>query len=668
MTVALAEQKTSVSRTRELLAGLNDQQLEATVSMTGPLLILAGAGTGKTNVMTRRIALLLEEGVHPSEILAVTFTNKAAKEMATRLRKLTPDLRQQPLLCTFHSFCVRLLRQHMSIVDSVREENFTICDSDQAERVIKEAIKALHFKAEDWKPSEQHHAISGAKNRGFGPDDTNLFRTVEHDQVRADMRKIYRKYEELMQANNAVDFDDLLLLTVRLLRQNEIIRHQYHRLYKHVSVDEFQDTNDIQARLIDLLALDGKQPEDVGREFWTKNQRSLFVIGDDMQSVYGFRGSNVEIIRHFQTRYCAELITLEQNYRSSASILEIGNQISSAAGGKFKKILRSNKYKGEAPELRSYESGYQEADGIGRLIAEALQDPNTSCAILYRTTAQARSFEDALRKRKILYSLTGGLSFFERAEIKDMLAYLGYAKNPRNSQLFKRIINLPKRGVGDTAMIALEEISIDQLIGLAAAASLTECPGSVKPATWKKIAAAKNTLDRTTDILLNESRKLADRLKEVVGLIGYEKHLEETYDDWEARLENVQELISAAASFNDGECTLDEFLDYASLNTSQREESDVKVRVHISTIHGAKGLEWPMVVVAGLEEDFLPHIKAIKNGEVEEELRLFYVAVTRAMDRLYLTHAGSRMIFGSWQSRDKSRFLKAIQIGESNAN
>ncbi len=542
-------QQAGVSRIRALISELNEQQLEAACSLTGPTLILAGAGTGKTKVMTTRIAVLMEEGVHPSEILAVTFTNKAAKEMAERLRKMTPHLKQQPLLLTFHSFCVRVLRKHMETVDGQRDGNFTICDSDQSEKTVKEAIKACNFKPEDWKASEMRHAISGAKNRGFGPNDSELFRTIEIPQVREDMRTIYRKYEELMRANNAVDFDDLLLLTVQLFRRHESVRDQYHRLFKHVSVDEFQDTNDIQSRLIDLITLNGSAPESVGKDWWKAEGRSLMVIGDDMQGIYGFRGSKIEIIRNFEARYRAQLITLEENYRSSGAILEIGNRISARAGGKFKKTLRSNKYQGTAPEIKCYESGYEEADDVAMMIAQRLQHTKDSCAVLYRTTAQARLFEDALRKRGIRYSLTGGLSFFERAEIKDVLAYIGHAQNPKNSQLFKRIINLPKRGVGDTAMAALEQVSIDQLIGLTSAASLVECPTGIKPATWKKIRGAKETLDKTSSILLDDTKKLAERLKEVIVLIGYEKHLEDTYDDGETRLENVYELISAAASF-----------------------------------------------------------------------------------------------------------------------
>lgn len=661
----LPEPKTGVNRLRELLAGLNEQQLEAATIMTGPALVLAGAGSGKTKVMTQRIAVLLEQGVHPSEILAVTFTNKAAREMAARLQRLTPHLKQQPLLCTFHSFCVRLLRKHMEMADEVRDGKFTIYDADQSERTVKEAIKALNFDPKEWSAAEQRQAISGAKNRGLTPNDTSLFRYIEIEQIRDQMRAIYRKYEELLRANNAVDFDDLLLLTVRLLRRNDILCHQYHRLFRHISVDEFQDTNNIQARLIDLLALDGKPPEAIAPEFWNKPERSLFLIGDDMQAIYSFRGSDVSIIRNYPNRYRAQVVTLEQNYRSSNAILSVGNQLSAQAGGQFKKILRSNKYEGKAPAIKVYESSFEEADDVARLIAEGLRQPHMKCAVLYRTTAQARAFEDALRKRGIPYALTGGTSFFDRAEIKDILAYVGHAQNPKNNALFKRIINLPKRGVGDTALVALEDVSITHLCSLTQAASLEDCPASIKPATWKKIKAAKAILDQTTGILLDEGKKLAERLKAVIALIGYEKHLEATYDDWEGRLENVYELISAAATLNDGDCTLEEFLDYASLNTNQKEEVDGSTRVFLSTIHAAKGLEWSLVVVAGVEENFLPHINAIKNNEIDEELRLFYVAVTRAEEELYMTLARRRMVFGDWQMREGSRFLQAINVGGS---
>lgn len=642
---------TNRERIHALLNNLNEAQADGVTHMNGPLLLLAGPGSGKTRCITNRIGMLLEHGVSPYSILAVTFTNKAAAEMKERVKTLTKGNYALPTICTFHSFCVQLLRRHIPLASPERTTSFSIYDTGDSEKAIRQAIKELGFDPKFWKVGDMRNAISGAKNQGQSPSHPHIFPWLKVEQVRQEALAIYSRYEQVLLANNAVDFDDLLLLALKLVRQNEHIRDILHERYTHVSVDEFQDTNPIQYNLIKLIACGETPPEALPPTFW--DDRSIAVVGDDQQGVYGFRKADISIIRSFERQFRATRIDLTINYRSTEPIVAFSNAVIKESPEGYKKTLTSHRGTGNPVAFHNFTSGNEEAKWVARTASQALQTPDTKLAILYRTTAQARLFEESLRQLNIPYTLTGGLSFYDRAEIKDVLAYIQFALNPNDNQTLTRIINTPKRGVGETSieqLLVAAQIANQSLYQLL---SQSEAPPSIKPATWKKAQAAITALNTVRNFF--HTLPLSEAILNTLAFIGYFKHLEETQEDWEGRVENVQELVSAAVEFDESESPLSDFIDHSSLNT--KTETDSPARVHLMTMHAAKGLEFPHVVVAGVEADFLPHYNSKTLAEYEEERRLFYVAITRAESQLYVTHANTRIVNGQFLTRTVSPFL-----------
>ena len=652
------------------LDNLNSEQRDAVQTTEGPMLVLAGAGSGKTRVITTRIAYLIERaGVRPDQILAVTFTNKAAQEMKSRVEALLEHDRRtaSPLIATFHALCVRILRRNIERLESGHNRNFTIYDQDDQERLVRQIMKDLHI-ADDKSltPRQALSAISGAKNRGIS---TAAYATqAEYLSDRTEkVSRIYKLYEQRLKQANAVDFDDLLIRAVELLRRIGEVRDYYHNRFRHVMIDEFQDTNGIQyelARLISVGVADIKLIAANGAAKWTG--RSLCVVGDVDQSIYSWRGSDFNIILGFQRDFAGtKVIKLEQNYRSTQTILEAANRVIEQNSKRLAKTLYATKSKGEGSKIGYYQSydGEGEASFVGERIQEHLRRSlDVRCAVLYRTNAQSRLFEEALRRRVIPYNIVGGFSFYERAEVKDIIGYLKLALNPYDDIALARVINSPPRGIGKTTVDILESRKADLGVSL-----------------WETIAVAveNRALGPRATLALEGFRKivvaLGDRVKaneplsEIVRAAtidtGYVHSLEEERTEEAAsRLANIEELVNAAVESEEQGETLRDFIDHAAL-VSDTDQYRADARVTLMTVHSAKGLEFPVVCIAGLEEGLFPHSRAADNEEdLEEERRLCYVAITRAEQHLYITHAMRRRVFGEDQVAEPSRFLNEIPL------
>ncbi|MCM1265154.1 MAG: exodeoxyribonuclease V subunit gamma, partial [Candidatus Gastranaerophilales bacterium] len=639
-----------------ILASLNKEQLSAVKTTKGSLLILAGAGSGKTKVLTSRIAYMVKNNISPREILAVTFTNKAAKEMKERLSGiLGEDIVKYMWVGTFHSICGRILRQDIDkyIFQSGKklDKNFTIYDEQDSLAVIKQAIKKLNLDEKMYQPKLVKAVISNAKNK---MQDAYTFATYARDFKSQRISQIYDDYESVLNNNNAIDFDDMLMLCVKLLEQNPEVREKYYNRFQHILVDEFQDTNQAQYNLVKALYTNNLEtiPE----------SRSLCVVGDVDQSIYSWRGADFKIILNFQHDFKdCKLIKLEQNYRSTGSILNAANSIIENNEQRVDKVLYSNKGDGEKITYYEADDDADEANFIASTIKSTSANYN-KFAILYRTNAQSRSLEEACISHGIPYKIYGGLKFYDRKEIKDAIAYLKLIHNFNDSQSLKRIINVPKRSIGDTTIKHLQDYADANDMSL-----------------YQAIMDIDNidTIQNRTKTRLTEFIKLIHNFKEVqtryplheyISLIleksGYLNELksENTPED-EARIENLQELVNVASEFTPEEQdnVLGEFLAQVSLVSDLDNMEEITNNITLMTLHSAKGLEFPIVFLAGLEDGIFPHSRTFNSlTELEEERRLMYVGVTRAEDKLYMTSAKRRQMWGEYKYYTPSRFIDEI--------
>jgi DNA helicase-2/ATP-dependent DNA helicase PcrA len=645
------------------LEKLNPEQREAVLHTEGPLLILAGAGSGKTRVITFRIAYLIGNGhARPDEVLAVTFTNKAAGEMRERVEGLLGDEANGVWLSTFHSLCARLLRREAPHIGLSRD--FVIYDSSDQVAVVKQASRELGIDDKLVPPRVALARISQAKNRMEGPDSLRGAWNLRDEQI----AKIYEKYLSALKESNALDFDDLLLKTVELFETSAPVRERYSRKFKYVMVDEYQDTNRPQYMLIKRLA---------------ELHRNLAVVGDPDQSIYKWRGADLRNILDFETDFGdAAIVRLEQNYRSTQVILDAATAVIQQNRNRKDKRLWTDRKGGH--KIVYYRGGdeLEEADFIVKSIRQArVEDVDTMMAVLYRTNAQSRAIEDQLMRESIPYKIIGGVRFYERKEIKDSLAYLKLIINPHDDVSLRRVINVPTRGIGKGVMDSLQAIDPDRIAADAPpllAAGLAEV--SSARSLWARmvyavdearlgnraVSALRNFRDMIVG-LANEAQ--TDTVSIAIGKMldrsGYLKDLrDENTEDANDRIENLMELVSAARDYEarDPEASLGGFVDRLSLLSEADEESGTKnARVWLMSMHAAKGLEFPVVFIAGMEEGLFPHSRSSEDeDELEEERRLFYVGMTRAERRLFLTSAARRRVFGEYQSTEPSRFVEEV--------
>ena len=631
---------------------LNEPQREAVYHTDGPLLILAGAGSGKTRVLTHRIAYLIgERGVNPWNILAITFTNKAAEEMRQRVDNLVGFGAESVWVSTFHSACVRILRR---FIDRLGYENhFTIYDTDDQKTLIKEVCRKVDVDTKVFKERSLLSAISSAKNEMILPDEFEL--NAGGDFAKMKIAKVYREYEAQMRANNALDFDDLLVKTVQLLQTQPDVLESYQERFRYIMVDEYQDTNTVQFQLVSLLA--GKY-------------KNLCVVGDDDQSIYKFRGANIRNILDFEHEFPdAKVIKLEQNYRSTGNILNAANSVIANNHGRKEKSLWTENGEGELIRLRQFDTAFDEADFIGEDIKNAVRQGGSynDSAVLYRTNAQSRLLEEKFIAMNIPYKIVGGVNFYARREIKDLLAYLKTIDNGRDDVAVRRIINVPKRGIGLTTINRIQESATERGIGFYEALLAPELIAGVgRSATKLDSFAALIEYFKT----LEEEMNITDLLQEVIEKTGYIESLEnEDKEEAKTRKENIDELISKAATYEescqdkDEKATLSGFLEEVALVADIDSLDEDQEYVVLMTLHSAKGLEFPRVYLAGMEDGLFPGYMSINAGdreELEEERRLCYVGITRAEQELTLTSARRRMVHGETQYNPMSRFVKEI--------
>jgi DNA helicase-2/ATP-dependent DNA helicase PcrA len=679
---------------QELLEGLNEPQREAVTHGEGPLLILAGAGSGKTRVLTHRIAYLIyTDQAQAGEILAITFTNKAAREMRERVERLLGRglISRPPMwLLTFHAACARILRAEAQRLGYTRQ--FTIYDQADARRLTKRSADAVGVDPKRFTPAAIHNQISAAKNRLI---DAGSYREGVGSQFEEMIADVYDIYERDLHRMNAMDFDDLLFRTVNLLELFEEVRERYTSTFRHVLVDEYQDTNHAQYRLLQLLVGGGRaggdavnggpQPGDRPTYAGPIGHRNLAVVGDDAQSIYSFRQADIRNILDFQEDFPdARVVKLEQNYRSTETILSAANAVIANNRGGISKRLWSELGQGDQIQLRGLDDEHAEArfvvGEIERLVDEGAS--RAEIAVLYRTNAMSRVIEDTLVRREIAYQVIGGTKFYERAEIKDAIAYLSLLANPFDVVSFTRVANSPRRGIGQT--------SLQRVLAYAAATDISAWEAAGAPEEVPGLgAAAIKALRRFMDTM-EELRVMAglsghgrggdedaesaavghgvpvgDLLEAMLSQSGYLEALEaERTIEAQGRIENLEQLVEVAREFDaaagEDADTLDVFLQEVALVADADTRSDDEGLVTLMTLHNAKGLEYPIVFIAGMEDGVFPHSRAIDEGSLEEERRLFYVGITRAMRQLYLTYARRRAVFGAQTFGMPSRFLDEI--------
>ena len=632
---------------QSLLDGLNREQQQAVQHTEGPLLILAGAGSGKTKVLTVRIAYLLAQGVNPYEILAITFTNKAAKEMKSRVEGLVGDVANRIWLSTFHSFCAKFLRFELDNFLGYNS-NFTIYDTSDSQAVIKAALKALNLDDKYYPVGAMIGAISDAKNKLLFASD---FRKQARDFYQQKVADVYEYYERELRKNNALDFDDLLLVAVKLLQSNEAVLDKYSKRFRYVMIDEYQDTNHAQYLLAKLLA-----------SHW----KNIAVVGDADQSIYAWRGADIQNILDFEKDYpnCTS-IKLEQNYRSTKIILDAANAVIENNEGRPKKNLWTDKTEGAKIQHFTAQSEHEEAAFIGDTIAKKHDIhgvPYGDMAILYRTNAQSRVLEEALIKRALPYTMVGGTKFYDRKEIKDVLAYLRVLYNPFDDLSLLRIINVPKRSIGATTVAKLQDYARANGTSLFMTLTQLHLVDTIKGKTKEKLEEFGILI--FTLVAEMEDKTVLDILESILDRTGYLAQLEESTDPQDqARAENIGELLSVAKDFQDTNPTgtVEDFLEQVALvndvDSFEQEES----KVTLMTLHAAKGLEFPIVFLGGLEEGLFPHSRTLMNPEeIEEERRLAYVGITRAEKELYISNATTRTVFGRTSIYLPSRFIDEI--------
>ena len=630
-----------------LLTGLNKEQQQAVQHTEGPLLILAGAGSGKTKVLTVRIAHLLAQGVNPYEILAITFTDKAAKEMKSRVEGLVGDVANRIWLSTFHSFCAKFLRFE---IDSFLgyNSNFTIYDTSDSQAVIKAALKALNLDDKYYPVGAMIAAISDAKNKLLFASD---FRKQARDFYQQKVSDVYEYYERELRKNNALDFDDLLLVAVKLLQSNATVLDKYSHRFRYVMIDEYQDTNHAQYLLAKLLA-----------SHW----KNIAVVGDADQSIYAWRGADIQNILDFEKDYpnCTS-IKLEQNYRSTKIILDAANAVIDNNEGRPEKNLWTDKTEGAKIQHFTAQSEHEEAAFIGDTIVKKhdIHDvPYGDMAILYRTNAQSRVLEEALIKRALPYTMVGGTKFYDRKEIKDVLAYLRVLYNPFDDLSLLRIINVPKRSIGATTVAKLQEYARANGTSLFMTLTQLHLIDSIKGKTKEKLEEFGILI--FTLVSEMEDKTVLDILESILDRTGYLAQLEESTDPQDqARAENIGELLSVAKDFQDTNPsgTVEDFLEQVALVNDVDSFEQEEAKVTLMTLHAAKGLEFPIVFLCGLEEGLFPHSRTLMNPEeIEEERRLAYVGITRAEKELYISNATTRTVFGRTSSYLPSRFIDEI--------
>jgi len=630
----------------EILDKLNKQQLNAVTAGNGPVLVVAGPGSGKTRVLTQRIAYLIAvEGVRPWQILAVTFTNKAAKEMQSRVKSLLPDQAIEGIMLgTFHSICARILRRESELLPI--GSNFVIFDTDDQERIVKNVIRELNINEKLYRPPSVHAAISRAKNELIGPDQYPT--TTYRDEI---VKRVYEQYQKRLIASNAVDFDDILLYTARLLEDNPSVRDKYAQRFRHVLVDEFQDTNLAQYAIV--------------REFASFN-KNIFVVGDPDQSIYAWRGADWRNVQRFEQDFPdAQTILLEQNYRSRQNILNAAMGVINQAQNRRRKQLFTERGEGEKVFFYEAPDDYAEAsfvvDTIAQLVASRQFEPG-DCAVMYRTNAMSRLLEEAFLQARLPYRLVGAQRFYGRREVKDIIAFLRLIHNPADEASLDRVINVPPRGIGDKTLITLHTVARQNnmqpgfvLLDLArgadspywssfagrASLSLADFGGML--ATWRASAPSLTTSE------------LFDR---VIRDLSYKEYIDDETEEGVDRWENVEELRRLALEYSTR--SLDEFLENIALVSDQDTIADGNIPT-LLTLHAAKGLEFGAVFIVGLDDGILPHSRSLDEPEgMEEERRLFYVGITRAKDKLYLIRAIQRGGRGAAEETYPSRFLDDV--------
>ena len=631
----------------ELNISLNERQLEAVEHTEGPLLILAGAGSGKTRVLTYRIAHLIEKGVYPREILAITFTNKAAGEMRERVEGMLGE-GTSVFVSTFHSMCVRFLRKNIDRLGYGRD--FTIYDTDDQRTVARQVIKDLGLDSKIFRERAVLSVISSQKNE---MRDCEMYASEAGDFYEKNVAKIYTQYQARLKANNALDFDDILLLTVKLFKENPDVLMGYQERFRYIMVDEYQDTNTVQFELVRLLSA---------------RHRNLCVVGDDDQSIYKFRGANIENILSFEKAFPgAYVIKLEQNYRSTKNILNAANEVIKNNVGRKEKRLWTDNEAGEKPVFKEYDTAGAEADAV---VSEAASCglPLKNQAVLYRTNAQSRLIEERCIARNVPYRMVGGVNFYQRKEIKDVLSYLKVTANGVDDLAVERIINVPKRGIGATTVSRVKDYArINSLSMYDALKKAREIPGI--GAAAKKIAGFVEVIEGFREKNEDPQISIRDLIESVKTDTGYEEELRKD-DEIEAqtRIENIEELINKAVSFEDDSSnedrSLSAFLEEVSLVADIDNTDFGDDRLTLMTLHSAKGLEFEKVYLVGMEEGLFPSASAINSddpeGEIEEERRLCYVGITRAKRILKMSSARERMINGEMRYEKPSRFVAEL--------
>ncbi len=686
----------------DFLSSLNSEQREAVTNTEGPLLILAGAGSGKTRVIAYRIAYLMaDKGIPAWNILAVTFTNKAAEEMRQRVQRLLRDQERSstPLVSTFHSLCVRILRQDIEKLNEKYTRTFTIYDQDDSLRLVKNCIKDLGYDEKQLTPRAVQAAISSAKNRGEDVD-AYTARADSADERRVSIARVYKIYEERLHNNNALDFDDLLIKTVRLLRAVPEVREKYNNKFRYILVDEYQDTNTLQFALISFL---------------TERTQNICVVGDEDQSIYKWRGADIRNILNFEKHFPdAKVIRLEQNYRSTQVILDVAGAVVKHNIERKGKNLWTSNPKGD--RVRYYQASEAETEArwvASKILEHRKEDQNLRAAVLYRTNSQSRVFEEAMRRAGLTYNIVGGFSFYERMEVRDIIAYLKLALNPNDSIALQRVINSPPRGIGKQTLEELDRRATEKglshwevineviaepqnlsprailglkrfkqlVLGLVKLANPTneEDTNGQRPVS---VLTEQDVLANSTDasdldevfqtgtaesfrpLFTSTTAPVSDVVKAAIINTGYEYMLKtEKTDEADARLENLQELVNAAVDYDEqGIEGLREFIDHSAL-ISDADQYKRDAPVTLMTAHSAKGLEFPVVFIVGLEDGLFPHSRSATDlAELEEERRLCYVAMTRAERYLYVTHAIKRRVYGKELASEPSQFLNEMPL------
>ncbi|MCI8321997.1 MAG: DNA helicase PcrA [Dorea sp.] len=632
---------------------LNDKQQEAVFYTDGPLLILAGAGSGKTRVLTHRIAYLIEEkGINPWNILAITFTNKAAGEMRERVDKLVGFGAESVWVSTFHSMCVRVLRRHIGLLGY--DTNFTIYDTDDQKTLMKDICKLLQIDTKQLRERTLLSMISHAKNELVGTKEFRL--QAGGDYLRQKAADVYEEYERQLRANNALDFDDLLVKTVQLYQTQADVLASYQNRFRYIMVDEYQDTNTVQFELVKLLA---------------SGYRNLCVVGDDDQSIYKFRGANIKNILNFEEFFPdAKVIKLEQNYRSTQNILNAANGVIRNNNGRKEKTLWTSNKEGDKLELRQFDTAYDEAEFIVSDIKTHVNNGDctyNSNAVLYRTNAQSRMFEEKLVAANVPYKIVGGINFYARREIKDLLAYLKTVDNGRDDLAVRRIVNVPKRGIGLTSINRVQEYAASHEIGFYEALRGVDLIPNIGRGAAKLESFAALIEHFKADA---KDKSILELMNEIIDETGYVQSLEaEGAEEAESRIENIDELLNKIAAYEeiceerDEPADLSGFLEEVALVADIDSLDESTDYVVLMTLHSAKGLEFPHVYLAGMEEGLFPSylsVTADSLDELEEERRLCYVGITRAKKNLTLTCSKKRMVRGETQYNRMSRFLKEI--------